>query len=330
MAATIKDIAQMTGLGAATISAYLNGVNVRPINKDKIEQAINELGYVRNEYARGLKMHRTMTIGVLIPELSNSFSTAIISEMEDILRAQGYGIIVCDCRTDSEIERKSLRFLMSKMVDGLIVMPISTEGKLLQPAIDSKIPIVVIDRATANPEVSMVVINNREIARNAVQLLINNGHKHIAVISGDSGVYTVNERNEGYREAIDTIGTYNARNIYNGSLSVDGGYLAMKRIIESNRDITAVFVTNYEMTIGAIIAVNELGYKIPNDYSFVGFDNQELSRVISPRLATVNQPLKEIGRTAATRIIKMIGGEPASTTVLEAVLDSGLSIKKLN
>lgn len=89
MAATIKDIARETGLGYATISAYLNGTNVRPKNKELIEAAIQKLGYVRNEYARGLKTHRSMTIGVLIPELSNTFSTLIVSEMEDELRRMG-------------------------------------------------------------------------------------------------------------------------------------------------------------------------------------------------------------------------------------------------
>lgn len=94
MSITIKDLAKETGLGCATISAYLNGVPVRPYNKEKIEKAIKKLGYIRNDYARGLKTHRSRTIGVLIPELSNIFSTTIITEMEEVLRAHGYGIIV--------------------------------------------------------------------------------------------------------------------------------------------------------------------------------------------------------------------------------------------
>ena len=189
MAATIKDIARETGLGYATISAYLNGTNVRPKNKELIEAAIQKLGYVRNEYARGLKTHRSMTIGVLIPELSNTFSTLIVSEMEDELRRHGYGILVCDCRSDPEIEKTSLRFLESKMVDGVIVMPISTDGKVFD-LLPQDLPAVAIDRFTLSDRVSHVLINNREISARATRMLTDHGHRRIALISGSEGMFT--------------------------------------------------------------------------------------------------------------------------------------------
>ena len=148
MAVTIKDLAKETGLACATISAYLNGVPVRAYNKVKIEAAIGKLGYIRNEYARGLKTHKSGTIGVLIPELSNIFSTTIITEIEEHLREKGYGIIVCDCRTDARREEESVRFLLSKMVDGLIIMPVSADKSSFKAATDNNIPVVVIDRKT--------------------------------------------------------------------------------------------------------------------------------------------------------------------------------------
>ena len=187
MAATIKDIARETGLGYATISAYLNGANVRPKNRELIEAAVKKLGYVRNEYARGLKTHRSMTVGVLIPELSNTFSTTIISAMEDELRGRGYGILVCDCRSDSAIEQKSLQFLQSKMVDGVIVMPMSTDGKIFDSLAETT-PAVAIDRFTLSERVSHVLINNREISVQAVHQLIAGGHRRIALISGARGL----------------------------------------------------------------------------------------------------------------------------------------------
>ena len=120
MAATIKDIANRTGLGLATISSYLNGGNVREKNREKIELAIKELHFEVNEVARGLKTNRTYTIGVVIPELNNIFCTEIITGMEDILRKKGYATIVCDCRTDKELEREAVEFLYRKRVDGII------------------------------------------------------------------------------------------------------------------------------------------------------------------------------------------------------------------
>lgn len=328
MAATIKDLARETGLGYATISAYLNGVNVRPKNKKLIEDAIQKLGYVRNEYARGLKTHRSMTIGVVIPELSNTFSTTIISAVEDELRQRGYGILVSDCRSDPELEKRSLQFLQSKMVDGVIVMPLSTDGKLFD-ALNESVPAVAIDRYTLSERVSHVLINNREISAKAVQQLIQNGHKQIALISGEEGLYTADERRKGYQEAMQIANCYDPSLIYLGHFTVEGGYLAMKEIIQSQKKATAVFVTNYEMTIGAIIAINEMGRKIPEDYSFIGFDNHDLSKVITPKLATINQPLQQIGREAAAQLLRQIAGEPTQNIVLKAALEPGESIRSI-
>ena len=327
MTATIKDIAKKTNLGYATISAYLNGVRVKPQNKALIENAINELGYVRNEYARGLKTHRSMTIGVLIPELSDLFSTKIISVMEDFLREKGYGIIVSDYRSDSEIEQKSLQFLMSKMVDGLIVMPISMDGKIFQNVIDRNVPIVIIDRLTDNKDVSYIIINNREVSKNAVKMLIEKGHKEIALITGNNDVYTARERRLGYQDALQEVNNFKEEYIYDGSLTIEGGYLAMKQVVENHKEVTAIFVTNYDMTIGSIIAINELGKHIPEDYSFVGFDNMELSKVFSPKLATVNQPMNDIGRMSAEMLLDLIDKKEVKTVILNAEIMGGASIR---
>lgn len=321
MAITIKDLAKETGLGSATISAYLNGVPVRSYNKEKIEQAIKKLGYIRNEYARGLKTHESRTIGVLIPELSNIFATSIISEMEEMLREKGYGIIVCDCRTDLNLEQESLRFLLSKMVDGLIIMPISTDSKALKLALDNNVPITVLDRMTESDKVSHIVINNREISSQAVNNLIERGLRRIALITGDMEVYTAKERRMGYQEALEAVGCYDESLVYNGGLSVEGGYQATKRMLKECKDIEAVFVTNYEMSVGSMIAMTEEGKLVGNEIEFIGFDNVEMSKVFTPKLATVNQPLKEIGQMAARTITSMIAGEPARNVVLKASIE---------
>lgn len=318
MAVTIKDIAKATGLGNATISAYLNGVPVRSYNKEKIEKAINELGYIRNDYARGLKTHSSKTIGVLIPELSNIFATTIISEMEEELRDKGYGIIVCDCKTDLGREQEAIRFLLSKMVDGLIIMPVSTSESTFKLALDNNIPTVVIDRLTCCEKVSHVIINNREVSRNAVKKLIDKGCKKIITISGSEEVYTAYERRQGYIESIQESKSQSRSFIYDGNLCVEGGYNATKQAIMEHPDTDGIFVTNYEMTMGSIIALKELGYIIGDTIQFYGFDNVEMSRVFTPKLSTVNQPLLEIGAKAAETILNMIAGNKPQNIMLTA------------
>lgn len=331
MATTIKDIANETGLGLATISAYINGVNVRPKNKILIENAIKKLGYIRNDYARGLKTHKSSTIGVLIPELANTFGTTIISAMEDVLRENGYGIIVCDCRTNEELEADSVRFLLSKMVDALVViMPTSNDGSFLDVAIDGHIPVVVVDRLINRNDVVHIIINNREVSAAVVNKLVEGGHRAIGIITGDQNIYTAGERHRGYMDALTENNCYNKDLVFNGKLCVEGGYVAMKTLAAEHPEITALFVTNYEMTIGAIIAINEMGKSIGKDYAFVGFDNMGLSQVISPRLATVNQPMEDMGRIAAEMLLKAIesGSTVAQTITLQAKIEEGESIKR--
>ena len=318
MAVTIKDLARETGLANATISAYLNGIPVREYNRIKIEEAIKKLGYIRNDYARGLKTHRSGTIGVLIPELSNVFSTTIITEIEECLRNKGYGIIVCDCRTDLHREEESVRFLLSKMVDGLIIMPVSTDKKAFAVAVQKNIPVVVIDRKTNSEDVSHIVINNREISREATERILAKGCRKIALVTGDTEVYTAKERKAGYEDAMRKAGVYDESFVKNGELSVDGGYSATKEILAEIPDVQAIFVTNYEMTIGSIIAINEEGRKIGKDIEFTGFDKVEITSSFVPAMHTVNQPLEEIGRVAADVMTEMIEGACPRDIVLKA------------
>ena len=146
MAATMKDLAKRTGLGLATISSYFNGGNVREKNRKKIEEAIEELHYEVNEVARNLKTNATKTIGVVIPELNNTFCAEIITGMEDILRNHGYATMICDCRTDKKLEQEAVEFLCRKRVDGIINMPVDTEGGHLKAFQKTGKPIVLIDR----------------------------------------------------------------------------------------------------------------------------------------------------------------------------------------
>lgn len=320
MSVTIKDIAKETGLSNATISAYLNGIPVRKYNHVKIEEAIKRLGYIRNDYARGLKTHRSGTVGVLIPELSNVFSTTIVTELEETLRDKGYGIIVCDCRSDLQRESEALRFLISKMVDGLIVMPVSTRKEALESVLEKNIPMVIIDRMTDAETVSHVVINNREASAEATERLLDKGCGKIALIVGDDSVYTALERKLGYREAMERRGLYDESFVYDGGLSVQGGYAATKKILRDHPDVQGIFVANYEMTIGSVIALNEEGKRIGKDVQFMGFDNIEISKAFVPEIATVTQPLEEIGRSAAEKLLDVIdGGSPCNITLKATV-----------
>lgn len=331
----MKDIAKATGLGLATISSYFNGGNVREKNRIKIEQAIEELHFEVNEVARGLKTNRTKIIGIIIPELNNIFCAEIITEVEDILRSKGYAAMVCDCRTDEKREEEAVEFLYHRRVDGLIIMPTGRDGEYLRKFIRAGKPVVLVDRKMKQADCDCVLVDNEGAAKSAVERLIAAGHTKIGMIAGPEDVYTAEERFRGYVLALKEADlTVEDSLIARGDYTISGGTAAMRKLVEDNPDMTAVFVSNYEMTMGAVIEVNELDIKIPEELSLIGFDNEEFAKASIPRLCIVTQPTREIGRQAAEIMLKrleMQGSEPEKPGIrkLDTCFLEGHSVKRL-
>lgn len=309
MAATMKDIAKRTGLGLATISSYFNGGNVREKNRKKIEEAIEELHYEVNEVARGLKTNATKTIGVVIPELDMIFCTEIIIGMEDILRSHGYATIVCDCRTDKTLEKEAVEFLTRKRVDGIINMPVDSAGSHLKAFQRTGKPIILIDRMIQDISCDCVLVDNEQAAMNAVELLLDNGHRRIGIIGGPSDVFTSQERMAGYFKAHEKHGIPVEESlIYHGDYTIQGGVSGIEELVKRNPEMTAVFVTNYEMTMGAVVGVNELGIHLPDELSLIGFDNLQFARACNPKLTLVAQPTERIAREVARIMLERLEG----------------------
>lgn len=332
MAATIKDIAKKTGLGLATISSYLNGGNVREKNRVKIEAAIKELHFEVNEVARGLKTNKTKIIGIIIPELNNIFCAEIITEVEDLLRSHGYAAIVCDCRTDGKREMEAVEFLDKRRVDGLILMPSGNSGKHLRAFARKRKPVILIDRKLRDIECDSVLVDNRGAVKDAVLRLVRAGHERIGMIAGPEEMFTAEERLAGYNEAFYEAGIVRKRElVVRGDYTIAGGAGSFRALLKRNSDMTAVLVSNYEMTMGAIIEANEMDVKIPERLSFIGFDNLEFARACVPRLSIVTQPTKEIGRRAAELMLKRLKEEPSGDAVsvkLKTGFVEGKTIKK--
>ena len=312
MAATIKDIARETGLSLATISKYLNGGNLREKNRAAIEAAIKKLDYHVNEYARGLKSKKSRTVGVVLPEISNLFNMKIVAVFERVLQENGYSVIVTDCQNNLEQEASSVDFLLKKQVDGIINVPIGSSSRHLRPAVEKKVPILLLDRPLEdlNGVASCVLIDNRGAARLGVRRLLQAGH----------------------RDALEEYGVeYDESLVRRCDLTLEGGYRQARRLLKANTGMTAMFLTNYDLTLGALIALNERGVQIPGEMSVVGFDNiMDLSRVFRPSLTIVSQPLEQIGLQAARLMLDQLsGGKDVTpmTITLAASLKEGGSVE---
>ncbi len=327
--ATMKDIARETGLGLATISKYLNGGNVRPENKALLDAAIEKYQFKINETARSLKTNKSKIIGIVIPELSNTFLTTIITEMDNYLRQHGYGVMVTDCRSDESREKEAIDFMLSRNVDGLVHMPMGVSGAHLATVSARHVPIVLVDRKIKG--FNYVGVDNVEAGKVAATKLIENGHKNIGIITGPNHLSTAVERLTGYIEALSSAGIApNPSYIFSADYTIECGYERMKEILENPAGMTAVIVTNYEMTVGAMIAINEKSVQIPNELSFVGFDNLVLSKAMNPKLTIVAQPVADIAVQASQMLLDIIDKkEVEDTVVLSPFLEEGTSISKI-
>lgn len=308
--ATIKDVARMTGLSLATISKYLNGGHVLDENRLSIETAIADLGYSVNKMARGLKTHRSMTVGVLIPDLENVFITSIISSFENILHHSGYSTIICDYKHDATLERAKFDFLAGRQIDGLVLMPLSGCRDGIRRLQARQIPVVLIDRPVPDLPCDAVLVRNEQASFDAVTALILAGHRRIGVICGPPGVYTADERLKGYMRALVEHGlAVDPVLIRYGRYDTDSGFQLTRELIHADPRPTALFVTNHEMTLGSVLALHAVRIEIPGQLSIVGFDNQMLATVHQPILATVVQPLRQIGENAARLILRRMRGD---------------------
>lgn len=334
MPATMKDIARETGLGLATISKYFNGGQVRPRNRKLIQDAVRKLDYVPNEFARSLKTRQSRTVGVVIPELGNAFITSIVTTMEDILRKHDYAVIVCDCRSDPQREKEAVDFLIHKRVDSLINMATDMTGAHLLSALKAEVPVVLIDRLikALRGKVSAVVVDNAEAADQGARFLMEQGHRDIGLVLGNEGLYTTELRLKGYLDALDDFAVQPREELIRyGNYTMEGGYAAVRELMALDKRPTALFVTNFEMTLGAMLALNEMDIRVPEDLSVIGFDKLDVFGAIFSHLTLVKQPQNVIGQQAARLILSMMTDEdvPAQIVTLSTQLHEGTSVRRL-
>ena len=332
MSATIRDIKNLTGLSLATISKYLNGGNVLPENKIKIESAIKELHYEVNEIARSMITNKTRTVGIVMYSVESPFSGQIMHYIGEKLRQNSYGMLICDSCNDEELEKNNVKYLINKKVDGIIVLSVSSSSEFLTPAVTSNTPVVLVDRALSDGMFDCVKINNRSAVIRAMDTLINNNHKEIAVIASEKE-YTGRERYHGFLEAMDKAGLCVPEEyICLGNHSIATGYQNMKKLLELSNRPTAVFTDNYEITLGVMMAINESELSCPDDISVLGFDDQLIFHLIEPPVYMVEQPIKQMSEKAVEILMDRIKNGMADNPMdisLHTTLREGRSVKKL-
>lgn len=327
---TIKDVSKFSGLSLATISKYLNGGNVRDDNRRRIDEAVETLGYRVNRNARSLKTNRTMTVGVVMPTLSVPFFGSVISSLDQTLRERGYTSFVCSYDFDRDLELEKLRVLCNNNVDGIVLAAQHVSAEELNEirnARGQEMPMVLVDRTIAGFVCDSIVIDNLNATYGAVEQLINAGHRHIGIIVGPLDISTANERLIGYRRALEDYGIApdtteggNANGVFPqdgdkdsmvqiGCYDFESGYRQFNKFMDMANPPTALCVTNYDMTMGAVTAAHERNVILGKDIGFVGFDAVDLCHIVTPPLSIVEQPTMLMGQKAGEILLKRMAGE---------------------
>lgn len=309
---TIYDVAREANVSMATVSRVVNGnQNVKPATRQKVLAVIERLDYRPNAVARGLASKKTKTVGVIIPDISNVFYAELVRGIEDIATMYRYNIILTNSDQQEDKEVQLLSTLLSKQVDGVVMMSDEISPEMLHEMNRATVPIVLAGTVETSNSFPSVNIEYHDAAVDAVNRLIKNGHKRIAFVSGsiDSTItklYKVSGYERALNEAsieIDTDLIVGVNNTY------DDGLVAWDQLRELKDPPTAFFAGNDEIAIGLIHGAQDNGLRIPEDIEVMSFENSKLTRMVRPQLTSVVLPLYDIGAVSMRLLTKHMNKE---------------------
>lgn len=311
--ATLAMVAEAAGVSPSTVSRILNGT--AKVSSDKssaVRAAIESLGFSPNPVARGLAGGRTASIGVLTQTVSSPFYGEAHLGIEAALREEGYiPLFVSGHWMESE-EKKALDELMSRRVDGVIVLAGRLSDRMLQ-AYARQVPLVMLGRAVTGSRIESLCFDNRTGAMMATRHLIEMGHRRIAYITGDTDHDDALERLEGYRDGMRQAGLpMESKLIVKGDFTEQGGMLAVNRLLDAGIPFTAIACSNDQTAIGALLALNRRNIRVPDDVSIIGFDDVAPARFSIPPLTSIHLSIYQAGEAAARKMLGLLRGEASA------------------
>jgi LacI family transcriptional regulator len=314
MPVTIKDVAKLSQVSTATVSRVINDEpRVSKKTKEKVLNTIHQLDYKVNKIARSLKTNKTYTIGFICPELANSFFMTVAKGVEDELRKQGYSVIICNSNDSAGEEKERIKLLLEKCVDGVIIIPATSEGAHYNRLKDQGVPVVLVDRLVENFVADAVLVDNTNGSYAAVEFLINQGHQRIGYIGGDIRITSARERDAGYKRALeDYCIPVDPEIVKYGDFHVESGYQKMKELMETINPPGFVFISNYYMHVGATKYLIENKNALKKSVLIASFDDMDLSAILGFCNVRVGQPMSEIGNKAAQMLLSRIHLEKQS------------------
>jgi LacI family transcriptional regulator len=303
------DVARLAGTSPAVVSYVLNGGprSVAPATRARVLAAVESLGYRPNGVARSLRMNKTMTLGLVVPDTANPYFAELARAIEEAAFGHGYTLLIGNGAEDDERQTAYVRTFLQRQIDGLFLVPAHGTPGCLPDLERARTPWLTLDRQVAGAaDTPAVLVDNRGGARAATEHLLGHGRRRIACIGGPVDVYPATDRVAGWRDAITEAGLSDGEtSVLNVPFGRHSGYVAARQVL-AERVVDAIFTASDEQALGAMRAVTELGLLCPDDVAITSFDGIAAAAYATPALTTMAQPFDELGRVAVDRLLARI------------------------
>lgn len=307
---TIKDIARSLCISVSTVSrALTDDKNIRRETREAVLREAERLGYRRNPVAMNLKMGRTNTIGVIVPEMHTPYASQVVAGIQSILYKKNQKVMIAESDENPNRERESLQMMEEFMVDGLIVSICSYKHNVdtYRRLAKEGVAIVFYDRIPHGmDDMPQVMVDDNNDSYFMAEHLIRLGRRRIAYLYGPDDVYNAVERGRGYCESMEKFQIYDPRLIVKTGMTFADGAAAVDSLVRQGIEFDAVYAFTDTLAIGAMNRLREIGRRIPEDVAVAGFSGTELSTIVFPQLTTVEPPLTEMGQRAAELVLEKV------------------------
>jgi LacI family transcriptional regulator len=314
MAVSIKEVAKTAGVSTATVSHVINQTRyVSAATKRKVLVAMEALNYYPNQVARSLRSNKSNMVALIYPvgwsDTSTFFFASVTQGVQNKLKEHGYHLITSNISENVHDEMEQVKALNSLLIEGIIIAPTPDDHSYLNETASGRYPIIFIDRKPVGYDADSVLVDGKSITNEAVNYLINKGHKEIGFINGHLGITTSDERLLGYKNALLKNNIEIDESLIKiaevGKTSFETGYKLTKELLKV-KGVTALFVANNVMSMGAMAYIQETKIKVPDELAIIGFDDYDWTKISTPPLTVIMQPAYEMGEKAAEVLLDRI------------------------
>ncbi len=329
MTPTIKDVARRAGISYATVSRALNGkYGVSEETREKILRIAREMNYRPNAIAQGLVNRSTKTVGLVIPDITSPFFPRVALGVEDTMLEAGYSVFLCNTNWNLEREKACLDQLARNQVDGILVSSVAAQAREVEKRMAPGMPLVYLSSYPEGTARSYVRVDNVLGADMAVSHLISRGRRKIIFIGSVQEPYSLEDRLEGFRKALQNGGIAPRDTmIHLGEFREDSGYSIIQGILKSGERPDGIFAENDLIAMGVVSGIRDLGFRVPEDISVIGFDDISIASYRDVQLSTIHQPRYRIGRAAAEIMLEQLARDAREWTTQHKVLEPELVIR---